>query len=156
MKSAKRNRIAVKLQRRHGGFTLLEVLIAILIFAIGILGIIGLQAVSIKEAAGAEYRSMAALQANDIIGRMWASDRTAATLQSNFASPGGPVYQNWLSAIEASGLPGVSTNLPTVTFTTVAGGGAAPVASSLATVTIFWQAPGDTAAHSYVALAQLK
>lgn len=134
---------------------LLEVLIAILIFAIGLLGIIGLQAASIKEAAGAEYRSIAALQANDVIGRMWASDRTAATLQANFASSSGPVYLNWLTAVNASGLPGVTTTPPTITFTTVAGGGATPVSSSLATVTIFWQAPGDTVAHSYVALAQL-
>lgn len=156
MKLANRSRTVVNAQRRQAGFTLLEVLIAILIFAIGVLGIIGLQAASIKEAAGAEYRSTAALQANDIIGRMWASDRTAATLQSNFASPSGTVYLNWLSAVAASGLPGVSAKPPTVTFTTVAGGGATPVSSSLATVTIFWRAPSDTAAHSYVALTQLK
>jgi type IV pilus assembly protein PilV len=135
---------------------ILEVLVGILIFALGVLGIVGLQAASIKEAAAAEYRSMAALQANDIIGRMWASDRTFGTLQSNFASNSGTAYLDWLTSVKASGLPGVNAAPPTVSFTTVAGGGSSPISSSLAKVTVYWRAPSDSLVHNYVALAQLK
>jgi type IV pilus assembly protein PilV len=150
------NKTAIKPQRNHSGFMLLEVLIGILLFTIGALGISGLQAASIKAAAGSEYRSIAALQANDIIGRMWVSDRTFATLQANFSSSNGTVYLDWLNTVQASGLPGVADSPPTITFTTVAGGGGSSVSSSLATVTIYWHAPGETGLHNYVTIAQLK
>lgn len=139
---------------------LLEGLVAILIFSLGVMSIVKLQAVSIQQSTAAEYRSVAALLANDLVSRMWASDKTAATLQSNFASANnGSGYSSWLSSVQSSGLPNVSATkntLPTVTFSTVAGGGTAPTSSSKATITVFWVAPGDSNVHSYVAVAQLK
>jgi len=139
---------------------LIEVLCALLIFAAGILAIVGLQATSVQQASAARFRAVAALQASDLIGRMWVSDRTAATLQAYFASTSGSSgntgYTNWYTALQGSGLPLVSSQPPTVTFTTVSGGGSSAVASSLATITIYWKAPGDTSAHKYVAMAQVK
>ncbi len=138
---------------------LLEALVAILIFSLGVLSVIQLQAVSIKQASGAEHRSLAALLANDLISRMWASDKTAATLQANFASAtGGAGYNQWLNTVRNSGLPNVSSamsTLPTVTFTTVPGS-AGGTPSSQATVTVFWRAPGDNTTHNYQVVAQLK
>lgn len=141
----------------QSGVMLLEAMVAILIFSLGVLSIIQLQAVSIKQASGAEYRSMAALLANDLISRMWASDKTAATLQTNFGSSGAN-YTQWLNTVRSSGLPNVSNDkgtLPTVTFAT----GPATTSgtpSSIAQVTVFWQEPGDTTKHSYTAVAQLR
>ena len=139
---------------------LIEVLCALLIFAAGILAIVGLQATSVQQASAARFRAVAALQASDLIGRMWVSDRTAATLQAYFASTssssGNTGYTSWYTALQGSGLPLVASQPPTVTFTTVSGGGSSAVASSLATITIYWKAPGDTSAHKYVALAQVK
>lgn len=66
---------------------LIEAMLAILIFSIGVLGIIGLQAAAAKASADARYRSEASLLANEIIGRMWATDRTVATIASRFADP---------------------------------------------------------------------
>lgn len=138
---------------------LLEALVAILIFSLGALAIVQLQAVSIKQASGAEYRSMAALLANDLISRMWASDRTAATLQANFSSETtGDGYKQWLDTVRNSGLPNVSSaknTLPSVTFTTDTSSSTG-VASSVATVTVRWIVPGDNTTHQYVAIAQLK
>lgn len=138
---------------------LLEALVAILIFSLGVLSVIQLQAVSIKQASGAEHRSLAALLANDLISRMWASDKTAATLQANFASAtGGAGYNQWLNTVRNSGLPNVSSamsTLPTVTFPTVPGS-AGGTPSSQATVTVFWRAPGDNTTHNYQVVAQLK
>jgi len=140
---------------------LLEALVAILIFSLGVLSVIQLQAVSIKQASGAEHRSLAALLANDLISRMWASDKTAATLQANFASAtGGAGYNQWLNTVRNSGLPNVSSamsTLPTVTFTTIPGAGAlGGTPSSQVTVTVFWRAPGDNTTHNYQVVAQLK
>jgi len=138
------------------GVLLMEALAAILIFSLGVLSVIQLQSVSIKQASGAEYRTTAAMLANDLISRMWVSDKTASTLQSNFASPSGTSYLKWLATVQASELPNVSSNLPNVGFTTAPGGGSNPTSSSQVTVTIYWQAPGDTSPHQYVAIAQLK
>jgi type IV pilus assembly protein PilV len=145
---------------------LIEVLCSLLIFAIGILAMVGLQAVSVQQSTAARYRAIAATQANDLISRMWVSDRTAATLQASFASSSSSTtntgYASWYAAVQACGLPKVSAQPPTVTFTTVVGGGSSATSSSLATITIYWTAPGETipsgakSAHKYVAMAQIK
>lgn len=143
---------------RHGtGFVLIEVLSALLIFAIGILGLVGLQATAIKQSSAAQYRAIAALQANELISRMWLNNRTANTLQAYFGSAAsGDGYASWLTSVKSSGLPQVASKPPTVTFSTVAGGGASATSSSLATITIYWQAPGEDTPHQYVAMAQVK
>lgn len=139
---------------------LLEALVAILIFSLGVLSVIQLQAVSIRQASSAEYRSMAALLANDLISRMWVGDKSIGALQANFSSsPAGTNYTQWLSSVSASGLPNVSSaqqTLPTVTITSLPGStGGAP--SYQATVVVYWREPGDTTnKHSYELIAQLK
>lgn len=64
-------------QAPQRGATLIEVLVAIVILSIGLLGLAGLQATSIKSNEGSYYRSQATILANDIIDRMRAN-RTAA------------------------------------------------------------------------------
>lgn len=145
--------------RPQQGATIIEVLVALAIFAIGMLGIAGLYATAVRQASGAEYRTTAAMLANDLIGRMWMSNRDATALQANYGSSNnGAGYQSWSAAVTSSGLPGTSNSAlaPTVTFSTVSGGGTSPVSTSLATITIFWKGPGDATAHQYVALAQMK
>ena len=136
---------------------LLEVLCALLIFAVGVLALVGLQTVSIQQASAAEYRSMAQLAANDLVSRMWVSDRTAATLQTNFATGAATGYAAWWNAWQPH-MPGTSATVlaPTDQFTTVAGGGSAPIPSSLVTITMQWKAPTDIVAHQYKLEAELK
>lgn len=143
--------------RQEQGFTLLEVLVSLLIFAIGILGLLSAQSAAVKDSSTARYRSMAAASAADLVDRMWISDRTAATLQANFSSTdAGTGYTEWLERLEATGLPGVDSNPPSVTFSTVAGGTTSSDSSSLATIEVHWKAPGESTAHTYTAVAQLK
>lgn len=59
------------------GATLIEVLVAMVILAIGLLGLAGLQSVSVQSNQGAYYRSQATILANDMADRMRAN-RTAA------------------------------------------------------------------------------
>lgn len=132
---------------RQEGVLLLEGLIAILIFSLGVLGMIGLQAAAIKQSTAAKYRTDASLLANQLIGQMWASNRDPATLKTAFESPGGSGYQTWSTDV-ANALPGItsSANRPTVSIT-----------NSVATITLFWKLPSEPPAdppHSYVVMAQ--
>lgn len=153
---------------RQSGVMLIEALIAILIFSIGVLGIIGLQGSAVKASTDAKYRSEAALLANELIGRMWASDRTQATLQAAYSSANGAAYQQWAwigsvaatpgTALNAAQgtvlwtLPGASANPPTVVIAPSVG---TVVPSSVVTITVFWQLPGETTVHNYMTTAQI-
>lgn len=59
------------------GFTLIEILVAILVAAFGILGVVGMNATSIKLQADSANRSQAALYAQDIFDRMRANRANA-------------------------------------------------------------------------------
>lgn len=150
-------KIGMKMMRnKQRGSFVLEALIAILLFAIGILAIIGLQAASIRNAAGAKYRTDASLLANQIIGQMWVTDKTNATLSSCFNGPGATSgvcptagtmdYTTWATAV-ASAVPGISgsANKPSVSIN----------ANNVATVTVYWQAPNENAPHNYSTVARI-
>lgn len=66
--------VRITRRRAEQGFTLLEALIAILIFSFGILALMGLQATAISDVRDAKYRADAAFLANQIVGMMWADD----------------------------------------------------------------------------------
>lgn len=55
------------------GFTLLEILVAMVVLSIGLLGLAGLQAVSLRNNQIAYYRSIASQQAYDMADRMRAN-----------------------------------------------------------------------------------
>ncbi len=57
----------------QSGFTLFEVLIALLILSIGLLGLAGLQAIGLRNNHRAYLRTQAVLQAYDILDRMRAN-----------------------------------------------------------------------------------
>lgn len=58
------------------GIVLIEALIAVLIFSLGILGVIGMQANLIKASAEARYRSEAALVAQKRLDELWTMNLT--------------------------------------------------------------------------------
>jgi type IV pilus assembly protein PilV len=53
-----------------GGFTMIEVLVAIFVLAVGLLGLAGLQAASLKNSTSSYTRSQAQLLAYDMLDRM--------------------------------------------------------------------------------------
>jgi type IV pilus assembly protein PilV len=129
---------------------LLEALIAILIFSIGILGIVGLQATAVKQSTDARYRAEAALLADQLIGQMWVSNRTTSNLQTQFNSAtAGAGYQAWLARVSGT-LPGVTatSNPPAVNVT----------ANGVVTISVFWLAPNEEPGadpHRYDVEAQI-
>ncbi|MEQ1598929.1 MAG: type IV pilus modification protein PilV [Methylotenera sp.] len=66
------NRYLIPSQSMQKGMVLLEALIAVVIFSMGILAIAGLQAAMVKNTSDAKYRSDAAFIAQQALGRMWA------------------------------------------------------------------------------------
>ncbi len=147
---------------KQAGSMLLESLISILLFSIGILAIVGLQAASIKMNGDAKYRSDANLLANELISQMWLSDRTTSTLQTFFSGSAAPgtnppniMYANWLNSVSATlpGVAGVPQNQPDVSFTTDT---STKTPSSIATVALYWSSPNEPPrAHQYIVVAQI-
>src|SRR6266852_8615397 len=61
------------------GVMLIEALAAILIFSIGILAVVGMQAVAIKDVTSAKYRSEAAFLAQELLAQMWTDNGNIGT-----------------------------------------------------------------------------
>jgi type IV pilus assembly protein PilV len=139
--------------RRQAGFSLIEALVSILIFSIGILALVGMQVTAVRQSANAKYRSEASLLANQLIGQMWVTDRLASTLQTNFTgsstNTGNAGYTAWAATVQNT-LPNSSgDNAPTVA---VAGDGTV-------TVNLFWKAPNEQPSdpvHQYTAIARIQ
>jgi type IV pilus assembly protein PilV len=123
-------------RRSQAGVMLIEALVAILIFTLGIVAVMGLQANSIIQVSQAKYRTDAAYLANQIIGKMW-------------------VDQANLSAYVGTGYAGRSPWDTQVAATLPQGAGTIAVVGSLVTVTITWKQPEDVVTHKQVAVANL-
>jgi type IV pilus assembly protein PilV len=99
----------------QSGVALIEVLISILLFSLGILGLIGLQARAISLSIDAEDRNRAALIANDIATTMW----TKRTVSID-PTAGSPSWNARASNPQAGGLPGGSVTITSDTTTNTA------------------------------------
>jgi len=143
-------------KRTQSGMMLLEALIAILIFAVGILGIVGLQATSIKQGTDARYRSEAAMLANQYIGQMWLTSGASAVLADKFSDGGAnnAAYTTWAAAV-GNTLPVPAAYPPAVSVNSVAG----DPGEGTVTITIQWRPPSEPDTvdpHKYVVIAQIK
>lgn len=112
------------------GFALIEALIALLIFSLAVLGLVGLQASMTRATSSAKYRADAAYLAADLVGTMWSD---SGNLPSYGACDRYPRCQQWRARV-ADSLPG--------------GDGSTSVDTAVpgrVTVTVRWQAPGEEA-----------
>lgn len=142
----------IRAKGQQGGSVILEALIAILIFSMGILAVVAMQAKAVEAASEAKYRSDASMLASELIGQMWITDRTNTTLTTNFqggSGTNGATYTTWLAYVMAA-LPGVTA---TVNQPTVAIDG-----SNVVTIVVYWKAPSDTSAsaHKFTLVAQVR
>ena len=135
--------------RRQQGMMLIEALVGILIFSFGILAMMGLQAISIKNTIEAKYRTEASFVANKIIGEMWTECGKTCTTLSTYDTTSGtsPNMVAWRNEVAAL-LPGVvvgGTNSPTI-----------QVAGNTVTVTVYWKIPGtDSLTRHFSTIAQI-
>ena len=65
--------ITVPNKQIEAGFTLVEIAVAVLILAIGILGVAGMQSVGVRESQNTYFRSQANLLASDLVEKMRAN-----------------------------------------------------------------------------------
>jgi type IV pilus assembly protein PilV len=129
------------------GVVLIEALIAILIFSLGVLGLVGLQASLTRATTSAKYRADAAYLAQDIIGTMWAD--SANLTQYKYGNCAGYALCRALSQKVADTLP--SGNLEDLTVCTAADT-ASPCTDTIVTgatangrvlITLAWTVPGE-------------
>ncbi len=147
----------VNLSRVQAGGFLLEALIGVLIFSFGILGIVGLQAASLRHTGESEYRAEAMYYANSLISQMWTDD--PAGLKAKYDSTvGGSGYTGFANAVTGvGGLPGAGVTPPIVLVDpakdcTNSNDVAPPpsLQSHVVVVCVYWQVPGDTDIHNYM------
>lgn len=129
------------------GFTLIEVLISLLVFSLGVLSLVAVQATSVRMASDARHRATAAFLADQLLARMLISDRATAASFAHQATgnvscaPSGAASTNaltveWLREVDAN-LP----NAPSTSQQVIVN-----VAGSEVTVTVrlCWQQGNET------------
>lgn len=77
----------MRIPMKQSGFTMLEVLVALLVLAIGLLGLAGLMTSSMRNNLSASHRTQATWMAYDIIDRMRANREGA--VKGDYAMPMG-------------------------------------------------------------------
>jgi type IV pilus assembly protein PilV len=131
---------------KQDGVVLIEALLGILIFSIGILALIGMQSVAVKNTIDARYRTEAAYLANSILSQIRLDMGNVVFYDDTNTGTYAP-RTAWRNQVEAL-LPGVkiasAQRVPEIDI--VAGptfaGDSDP--ASRVTVTIRWLQPGET------------
>lgn len=80
---------------RSGGATMIEVLVSLLIFSVGLLGMVGLQTLSLRNTQSAYFRTQATVMAEDIMERMRANPQGARA--GSYAAASGQLNSACLS-----------------------------------------------------------
>jgi type IV pilus assembly protein PilV len=127
-------RRALHARRDATGFALIEALIAILIFSLATLGLLGLEVSMTRAQSSAKYRADAAYLASDLIGTIW-SDARNRGFYDDASCPGYARCKAWQDRLKAT-LPGGAASAAVNTTT------------GAFTLTIRWQVPNE-APHSY-------
>ena len=127
--------------KRHGGFTLIEVMVAILIFSFGVIAMVGLQAVSIGNMVQGTHRTNASLFANRLLGQMMVDKGNVAS----YADAAGTSFvpkASWLADVQAA--------LPN-------GGATVVISGTQATIVVSWRNNDEPTAntHKYTAVGQV-
>jgi type IV pilus assembly protein PilV len=156
-------------QRQQGGFLLIEALIAILIFSLGILGMVAMGGTAVGAQSDARFRNDAAALTDEIANRM-AVDAVRSLGPVNGADPilagslaafqyqpvtgatpctfsGGksalPTVTNWVDLVRANGAG--AHRLPGATADTEQIVVDSTAGFNQVTITICWQGPNDSA-----------
>lgn len=136
-------------RKSQTGILLIEAMVAILIFTIGVIALMGVQAVAMRNTSDSKIRMDAELFADQLLSEMTIDAPMAAgaasvtRLTQRYASAqNGPGYQRWRDRVTAA-LPGASVDQPVVTV--VDATPVAPGSPSMANVTVivFWRGPKD-------------
>jgi type IV pilus assembly protein PilV len=112
-------------RRTVGGMTLIDVLVATVLIAIGLIGLVAMQARAVQQAVSAEDSQRAALLASELASAMWSANTVelpAATITD---------WNTRVADATASGLPN--------------GVGTVTVTAGVARITVTWRPPHASA-----------
>jgi type IV pilus assembly protein PilV len=125
------------------GFSLIEVLVAMTIFAFGILGMLGMQARAIAYSSDAKYRTDATLLTDALINDIWVNRANIANYAYTGSGTAPAVMQPWLTEVQST--------LPK-------GGASVTVNATQVTVSVTWQPPNDAsgAQHQHTEIATIQ
>lgn len=115
-------------RHQEAGFAIIDVLMAILLFSVGILGLIGLQGAMTKTQLEGKVRADASYLANELVAQIW-SDTININSYSESGCEGYAPCSAWQSKVTSSlpdGTGDVTTNSSgdvtiTITWTNTAG-----------------------------------
>lgn len=120
--------------RPAAGMTLIEVLVALLIFSFGVLGLVGLQGRALQYSTSAQDSNRAALLANEIAFQML----NANTVDPANSAAAASAYSAWQARVAdptQAGLPN--------------GSGSVVASGTVGVVSITWQAPNSTTTNRF-------
>lgn len=124
-----KNKLSIRSDKLQQGSVLLEALLAVLIFSMGILALVGLQAAMVKNTSDAKYRAEASFIAQQKLGDIWVGGTDLANHE---------VEAEDVSAYLPAGKRTVSVS-----------------ADRIVTVTVTWQVPGEDE-HTYATAARVE
>lgn len=141
-----RHRNAAGRARRMAGFTMIEVLVSLLVFSLGVLALVQIQGTAVRLSSDARDRAIATFLADQLLARMLISDPTTASTFAHKAggsaacAPTGSsstnaVVTQWLTEV-AQQLPGAVESLQQVVVNATTGE---------VTVRLCWQNGSDPA-----------
>ena len=136
----------ITLRSRQSGVSLLEALLGILIFSVGILALVALQSISVKATTESKFRADAGFLASQLIAQMWtdvnavkSGDFALNDSGTNCAFSGGPKTgktATWLAEVQTT-LPGsTAASVQVLNPTNPAN------IQGLVTINICWLPPG--------------
>jgi len=114
--------------RAEAGFALIEVLVSLLLFSLGVLGMVAMQAKASNYSVDAEDRSRASRMANELVASMWAEQKTAPS-----------TLTQWTSRVADPTVSGLPNGVGTAGTDNTTG---------VTTVTITWKAPSKTSSDN--------
>jgi type IV pilus assembly protein PilV len=142
----------ISAQSQQSGSVILEALIAILIFSLGILSLVGMQATAINTVSDSQYRGSASFLADQMVGTIWAArlGTTTANASDAYVSTPDPGFKcnpcgaaNGNAYTQAWYVSGVQANLPQ-------GTAVISMVNNTVIITVGWQSPKDKNPHQHV------
>jgi type IV pilus assembly protein PilV len=123
-------------RRGQRGVALVEALVGILIFAFGIVGLVGLQVAMTRAQGSAKYRADAAYLSSQVIGFMWADRTNLAKYNTGGECGTYAPCSDWVQKVE-SGLPAGAVEISTT------------AATGVVSMTVTWSTAAE-GTHSHV------
>ncbi len=118
---------------------LIEVLVAVLLVSLGMLGLVGLQSASVAMLSDTRYRVEAAALTDELMSRIWIETSSNSTLPA-YANDATVLPADWL--LKVNRLPGAAAHPPLIEADT-----------NVIVLTIRWQPPnGFLSSHRVVAV----